>query len=230
MIVAGCALVGLLLGWFLPNLLALLPDRESEPAERARTPYRVLAARRGLRPLLAAPTAATWGLLAAVLGWRADLPAFLAVATLGVAMAYVDLREHRLPDPLTSAALVAAALLLAPAAAVTGEWGAYGRAWIVAASMFAAYLVLALLRPADLGLGDVKLAAVLGLVTGWLGWDIALAGIFLGFLAAGLVAVGLVLAGRAGRRTAVPFGPFMLFGALVAVGWGEPLLDAYLGR
>jgi leader peptidase (prepilin peptidase)/N-methyltransferase len=175
-------------------------------------------------------TAVTWGILAASRGWGADLPAYLVVAALGVAAAYVDLREHRLPDPLTSSALAAAGLLLAVAAAVDGDWSAYARAWIVAAVMFAAYLGLAMLRPADLGLGDVKLAAVVGLVTGWLGWGIAVVGAFLGFLLGGLAGVALVLARRAGRRTAIPFGPFMLAGALVAVAQGGTLLDAYLGR
>jgi leader peptidase (prepilin peptidase)/N-methyltransferase len=87
-----------------------------------------------------------------------------------------------------------------------------------------------MLRPADLGLGDVKLAAVVGLVTGWLGWGIAVVAAFLGFLLGGLAGVALVLAGRAGRRTAIPFGPFMLAGALVAVAQGGTLVDAYLGR
>jgi leader peptidase (prepilin peptidase)/N-methyltransferase len=55
-------------------------------------------------------------------------------------------------------------------------------------------------------------------------------GAFLGFLAGGLTGVGLMLAGRAGRRSSIPFGPFMLLGALVAVAWGRPLVDAYVGR
>jgi len=230
MTVIVCMGFGLLAGALVPSLIARLPDRDAEPGERARTPYRVLAAQRGLRPLLGVATAVTCGVVAAARGWEADLPAYLVVGTLGVAMAYVDIREHRLPDPLTSAALVAAASLLAVAAAMTGEWGAYGRAWLVAAALFTGYLALALLRPADLGLGDVKLAGVVGLMTGWLGWGTAVVAAFLGFLLGGLVGVLLVVAGRAGRRTAIPFGPFMLAGALLAVAWGDSLLDAYLGR
>ena len=230
------AVGGLVVGALLPTLLGALPDRNDvpnggvEPGGPVRTPYRVLAARRGLRPALGVATAVIWGILAASRGWVADLPAYLVVAALGVGSAYVDLREHRLPDPLTSSALAAAGVLLAVAAAVDGDWSAYARAWMVAAVMFAAYLGLAVLRPADLGLGDVKLAAVVGLVTGWLGWGIAVVAAFLGFLLGGLAGVALVLAGRAGRRTAIPFGPFMLAGALVAVAQGGTLLDAYLGR
>jgi leader peptidase (prepilin peptidase)/N-methyltransferase len=89
---------------------------------------------------------------------------------------------------------------------------------------------LAWVRPADLGLGDVKLAGVLGLVLGWQGWGVVVVGAFLGFLLGGLAGIGLMLAGRADRRTAIPFGPLLLFGALVAVAWGGPLVDAYVGR
>lgn len=227
LLVAG---LGLVAGALLPSLVAVLPDRDPEQGERPRTPHRLLAAAPGLAPLLAAATATTWAVLALSRGWGADLPAYLLVGALGVAMAYVDLREHRLPDPLTLAALVGGGLLLAAAAAVTGEWPAYGRAWLVAAAMFVAFLLLALIRPADLGFGDVKLAAAMGLVLGWLGWGVAVVGAFLGFLFGGLVGVALLLTGKAGRRTAIPFGPFMLLGALVAVVWGEVVLDAYLGR
>jgi leader peptidase (prepilin peptidase)/N-methyltransferase len=222
--------LGLIVGTALPALLAVLPDRAPEDGEPVRTPYRVLASAPRLRPLLGTATGATWGVLAATVGWGPDLPAYLWVGTLGVAMAYVDLCEHRLPDPLSAAALVGGGSLLAVAAAATGEWAAYGRAWLAAVAMFAAFLALALLRPADLGLGDVKLAGVLGLVLGWQGWGVVVAGAFFGFLFGGLTGVELMLVRRAGRRSSIPFGPFMLLGALVAVAWGGPLVDAYVGR
>jgi leader peptidase (prepilin peptidase)/N-methyltransferase len=228
--VAVLAGLGLVVGAVLPVVLAVLPDRVPEDGEPVRTPYRVLASAPRLRLFLGAATGVTWGVLAAAVGWAPELPAYLWVGALGVAMAYVDLREHRLPDPLTAAALVGGGSLLAVAAAATGAWGAYGRAWLAAMAMFAAFLALALLRPADLGLGDVKLAGVLGLVLGWQGWGFVLVGAFLGFLFGGLTGVGLMLVRRAGRRSSIPFGPFMLLGALVAVAWGRPLVDAYLGR
>ncbi|HEY9378487.1 MAG TPA: prepilin peptidase [Jiangellaceae bacterium] len=222
--------VGLIVGALLPSLIAVLPDREPEPGEHARTPYAMLATAPRLRPLLAVVTAGTWAVLAAARGWNADLPAFLAVGALAVALAYVDLREHRLPDPLMAAALAAGGVLLAGAAMLTGDWAGYGRGWLVAVVMFGAFLGLALLRPADLGMGDVKLAGVLGLMLGWLGWTVAVLGAFLGFLLGGLAGLVLLLAGRAGRRTPIPFGPFMLLGALIAIAAGAPMLDAYLGR
>jgi leader peptidase (prepilin peptidase)/N-methyltransferase len=95
--------------------------------------------------------------------------------------------------------------------------------------MTAGYAVLALLRPGELGLGDVKLAASLGLILGWIGWGHVMLGAFAGFLLGGLFSIGLLATGRATRRSHIPFGPFMLAGALVTAAWGAPLLAAYLG-
>ncbi|NEE01342.1 prepilin peptidase [Phytoactinopolyspora halotolerans] len=184
----------------------------------------------GLRPLLAAGTAAAWALLGVArddLG--AALPAYLVVAALGAAMVYVDIREHRLPDWLTFPALAAAAATLAIAAGVDGAWDAYGRACAAAAVSFAFFLVLALLRPSDLGLGDVKLAAVVGLLLGWIGWPVLVVGIFGAFLIGGVVGVVLLTAGRAGRRSAIPFGPPMLLATLAVTVWGDSIAATYLG-
>jgi leader peptidase (prepilin peptidase)/N-methyltransferase len=261
-LVAGCALLGLLIGWLVPGLIGRLPERQPDagdaelgtvgPGERPapavpyaagpatgasplrREPtYAEIARWPLLRPVLAALTAAVFGMLAAARGATADLPAFLALGATGVVLGTVDVRRHRLPDVVTGPALVVGALLLAGAAALggaDGTWSAYGRAWAGAFTLGAVYAALHLLRPADLGFGDVKLAVLLGLHLGWLGWGVLVAGGFLGFVVGGLVGVGLLLTRRATLRSAVPFGPSMLVGALLAVLWGQPLVDAYLGR
>lgn len=230
MTVLAAAALGLLAGALLPRLIALIPDRPPAPDEPARTPYRTLAEGRQVQLVLAAVTAAAWALLAAGRGLGADLPAFLLVAALGAAMAYIDVGEHRLPDWLTYPAFGGCAVLLAVAAAASGEWAGYGRAWLGALALTAGFLVLALLRPGELGLGDVKLAASLGLLLGWIGWGHVVLGAFAAFLLGGLYSVGLLVAGRANRRSQIPFGPFMLIGALIAIVWGTGLLGAYLGR
>jgi leader peptidase (prepilin peptidase)/N-methyltransferase len=228
---AAVGVVGALCGAALPAVVARIPDRPPVQDEPAIPPYRVLAAAPRLRPVLALTTATAWGLVAWA-RWEspADLPAYLLVATLGVAMAYVDLRIHRLPDRLTAAAFGGGTVLLTAAATTTGQWGSLGRALLGAAATTAFYLVLALARPADLGLGDVKLAATVGLVLGWVGWSAVVTGTLLAFVLGGLTGLVLMAAGRAGRRTAIPFGPPMLAGALLAVLWSRPLVDAYLGR
>jgi leader peptidase (prepilin peptidase)/N-methyltransferase len=79
-----------------------------------------------------------------------------------------------------------------------------------------------------MGFGDVKLAGVLGLYLGWLGWAEVVAGGFLGFLLGGVIGLGLMAVRRADRKSQIPFGPFMLAGALVAILWGGALADLYL--
>jgi leader peptidase (prepilin peptidase)/N-methyltransferase len=80
-----------------------------------------------------------------------------------------------------------------------------------------------------MGWGDVKLAAVLGLYLGFLGWGNLLVGAFAAFLFGGVFGIGLMLARRAGRKTQIPFGPWMIAGAWVGVFAGEVLAGAYFG-
>ena len=90
------------------------------------------------------------------------------------------------------------------------------------------YFLLAFLKPGAMGMGDVKLAGVLGLVLGWLGWGVVLFGGFLGFLLGGVLGIALMVAGKAGRKSKIPFGPFMVAGAFIAVLWGPDVVTWYL--
>ena len=238
MLVVAAAIAGALVGALLPRLVAMIPDREpatvqavpttGEQRTDAPTPYRALAALPHLSGYLAAATGVLWAVLAARLGNDAMLPAVLLVAALGVAMAYIDMREHRLPDWLTYPAFGGAAFALAGAATITGDWASYGRAWAGAIVLTSAFVVLALVRPGELGFGDVKLVASLGMLLGWIGWGHVVLGAFLSFLLGGVFSIVLLSLRRAGRRTAIPFGPFLLAGTLAAVAWGDVLLDVYL--
>ena len=97
-----------------------------------------------------------------------------------------------------------------------------------ALALFAFYFLLAFIYPAGMGFGDVKLAGLIGLYLGWLGWGSLLVGAFLGFLLGAVVGIALMVRGRAGRKTKIPFGPFMLMGAGIAVIWGQTLADVYI--
>jgi len=122
---------------------------------------------------------------------------------------------------------VIGALLLVPAA-VEGEWTPYLTAWLAGLALFTFYFVPVLIYPRGMGLGDVKLAGVLGLVLGWLGWGEVAVGAFLGFLFGAVVGGVLMVVRRAGRKTKIPFGPFMIAGTLVAIVWGADLWDLYV--
>jgi len=112
--------------------------------------------------LVAAVVPALWGVLA----WRvgglsrgAVLPAYLLLAAVGVALFWVDVDVHRLPEALTLPCLPAVALLLAIASATTGDWGALARAVACGVAAWVAYVILALAVPGGLGLGDATLGA-----------------------------------------------------------------------
>jgi leader peptidase (prepilin peptidase)/N-methyltransferase len=161
------------------------------------------------------------------LGPNPALPAFLYLAAVGVALAVIDLDVRRLPNAIVLPSYAVASVLLAMSSVVDATWTAYLRALAGMATLFLLYFVLALAHPGGMGFGDVKLAGVLGLYLGWLGWAEVAVGTFLGFLLGGAAGVLLIVLGRATRRSAIPFGPFMLAGALAAVLWGPALAGLY---
>jgi leader peptidase (prepilin peptidase) / N-methyltransferase len=136
-----------------------------------------------------------------------------------VVLAVVDLEVKRLPDALVLPAYPAAAVLLALCSAVTGEWSALLRAAACAGAAVTFFLVTALASPvADgLGLGDVKLAGVLGALLGWLGWYEAAMGLITGFAIGGLGAMLLLVLRRVRRSGSIPLGPALLAGAYLWV-------------
>jgi leader peptidase (prepilin peptidase) / N-methyltransferase len=149
-------------------------------------------------------------------GASADLPAWLWFVAVGLLLGVVDLREHRLPDRVLLAGTALAVVLLTGAALVSDRWDDLGRGLLAALACFGLLLVMALISPSGLGMGDVKLVALTGLYLGWLGWPVVVVGLFLGFLAQGLLGLGLLAARRAGLRTDLPFGPALLAGALAS--------------
>lgn len=168
------------------------------------------------------------GVLFALTAWRFGpgwvLPAFLFFAVAAVLLTVVDVRHRVLPNRVVLPSIVVGAVLLAVAAAATGEWSALLRAGIAAVVLFAVYLFLALISPRSLGMGDVKLAALLGLYLGWVGWGAVVLGAAAGFVVQALLALGLLAARRIGLRAELPFGPAMLLGAVIAIGWPDLLL------
>lgn len=206
-------------GWFLVACVALLGSGLSLLAE-------VLIAK-GLTRLGGLPslparitTAVLTGATCAAFAWRLgftpSLPAFVFLAILGAQLARVDIALHLLPNPLVLM-LLAGGLLLLLLPALSGQHtdGAL-RALLGAAILFAGYLVLGLISPGGIGMGDVKLAAPVGLYLGYLGWGQLLYGGLLGFILNGLLTVLIV--SKKGRKNAteVAHGPSML-GALAAV-------------
>ncbi|MFJ7325395.1 prepilin peptidase [Streptomyces cyaneofuscatus] len=155
--------------------------------------------------------------LAAATGPRPELAAWLLLAPPAVLLATVDRRVHRLPDPLTLPLAAAAVLLLGGAALLPGHAGSWTSGLLGGLVLGGFYLLLFLINPNGMGFGDVKLALALGVALGWYGWEVLFLGGFAGFLFGATYGLGLVLLRRAGRKTGIPFGPFMIVGALTGV-------------
>ena len=175
-------------------------------------------------PVVEAGTALLFALTALRFGLSWELPAFLFLAAAGVLLTVIDVQHKLLPDRVTLPAIGGGAGLLAVAALGTGEWPALLRAGLGAAVLFAAFLVLALISPRSLGMGDVKLAALLGLYLGWLGWPVLVFGAAAGFVVQAVLALALLVTRRIGLRGELPFGPAMLLGAALAIGCSDALL------
>jgi len=179
-------------------------------------------------PLVEAATAAVFIILTVRLGLDPALPAFLYLGAVGVALTMIDIDVKRLPNVIVLPSYAVGLALLGGAAVASGDPGRLLRAVLGMAALFGFYFLLALIYPAGMGFGDVKLAGLLGLYLGWLGWAEVIAGGFLGFLFGGVVGGALMAVRRAGRKSQIPFGPFMLVGAFVAILCGGALADLYL--
>lgn len=169
----------------------------------------------------------TWAALTVRLvpayGWPTTT-VWLLLAWLGVALTWIDLDVHRLPDGLVLPAYPAV-LVLTLVAAIVGP-APWLRALACGAVCFALFWLLAILPGGGMGGGDVKLAGLLGFALGWLGVASVVVWFVVTFLVGGVVAVVLLVSGRTGAKGHFAFGPAMCFGALVAAGWAMDLLTA----
>ena len=180
-------------------------------------------------PVVEAATCALFLATALRFGISADLPAFLYLAAIGVALTLIDIEHRRLPNSIVLPAYPVLAVLLVLAAVAKGDVERLIPAAIGGAALFAFYFTIAFVYPAGMGFGDVKLAGVLGLALGWIGWGALVVGAFAAFVVGAVVGLVVMRVRRTGRRSTIPFGPFMLLGAAIGIGWGEPLATAYLG-
>ena len=201
--IAAIGVLGLILSPLTELLIArLLPRLGGLPAIRVRM-----------------TTAMVTGVVSAAFALRfgADsmLPAFLLIAVLGVQMARIDISLHLLPNPLVLSLLLGGLCLFLASGLVESQWASLARAAASAAILFVIYLLLALISPGAIGMGDVKLAGPIGLYLGYLGWTQLLYGGLFGFLVNGIVTVVVVASNRGKRPSEVAHGPSMLAGAAV---------------
>jgi leader peptidase (prepilin peptidase) / N-methyltransferase len=226
---AAGAIIGLLAGAVLRGTVFRLSvpsgDPERTTCSHCTAPVRSWATVRcgrcgsslGTPLVLELATAVVLALVLGRFGAQLETSAFAFLGVLGVALAAIDITVHRLPDRLTLPAYPVLIALLAVAAIADHDVSALVRALLGGVALAGGYLLLALLRPGQLGGGDVKLAGVAGLALGWLGWSTLISGAVLGFLLSAVVSLALLTLRRITLRSEICFGPFLLGGALLAI-------------
>ena len=246
-VIAGSAVLGLLVGSLLNVLIDRVPhgvplrgERDGEasaPVSWFGLPAQPWVLRRGRHAGEPLPsrwlwveivTVAVFVELAVRYGDSSLLVPLLVLGASLVAVSAIDLELLRIPDRITFPTLALALPLIVVVSVQQDTTDAIPAALIGSVAYFLLLFTTHMIYPAGMGFGDVKLAGVLGLYLGWLGWAEVIAGGFLGFLFGGVVGAALMAVRRAGRKSQIPFGPFMLAGAFTAILWGGALADLYL--
>lgn len=250
-LLAGSVLVGLMVGSFLNVVIHRVPRKESIVKPGSRCPgcgtqlspkdnipvasWLILRGKcRSCRapispryPLIELLTAVLFAITAVRLGPDWALPAFLVVVAGLIAISAVDLERFIVPNRILYPTLFIAAPLLLLAGALEDDWSSVRTAAIGGALAWGLLLVIHLISPRGMGFGDVRLAGLIGMTTGWLSVGHVLVALFLGFLTASVVGVSLIFLKLKGRKDKVPFGPFLALGAYLAILFGDPILSWY---
>lgn len=232
---AFAGLLCLLAGLLVPALVRRIPepgldgesDGEPEVGE-VKESYADLAALPGLAVRSAGASGLAGSLVGLALGWDWALLFLLPLVPVSVALAVVDWRTRLLPTRVIAPAYVVTVALVLACWVLTRETDDLVRAgygWLVAGGLF---FVLWFVHPRGLGYGDVRLAGLLGIALGQLGWAQLAVGVYGAFLLGG-VGGGLLSLLRVVERRAFPFGPFMLVAALVGVVAGEDIAGLVTG-
>ena len=248
-----CGGVGLAVGSFLNVVIYRVPRKESivrprshcpacgvQLADRDNVPVvswlvlrgrcRSCHARISVRyPIVELATAGLFIAAAVRFGASWVVPGYCLFFASLLAISVIDLDHYIVPNRIVYPTLFATVPLMLGAAGLSHQWTAFGHAALGGLAGFLGFFVIHLISPRGMGFGDVRLAGVIGVYLGWLGYGHLAVGLFLAFLSASVVGIGLMITRVRGRRDAVPFAPFMAVGAIAAVLWGHQIIHLYRG-
>lgn len=155
-------------------------------------------------------------------------PAYAVFTISMLLLTVTDLDTKLIPNRILGPSIVACAVLLSVGWLFDRDAGSLVRSVLGAVAYFFTMYALALIARGGLGFGDVKLAFLIGMMTGFLGWGPVIVAGILGFIIGGVVSLVLLISGRMTRKDAIPFGPFMVAAGFVATVWGVAITDWYL--
>lgn len=250
-LVVLCGLLGLIVGSFVnvliyrvPRGMSLVSPRSSCPScgaqilDRDNVPVVSWLLLRGrcrtcrapisaLYPLVELVCAALFAGTAGRFGYDWILPAYLVLFAGLLALSVIDVERMVLPKAIVWPLTGIVAVLFLLAAAVTDQWHQLLEGAICAAAWFLLFYVMFTISPKLLGFGDVRLAPVLGLSLGWLGWRYVVLGFFAANLVGAVVGLALIAGNRMTRRERIPYGIFLAVGCAIAVFAGPELLSPF---
>ncbi len=257
-VAAICGVYGLVIGSFLNVVIYRVPRKESLVRPRSHCPncettiaprdnvpvvsWLLLRGRcrhcgEGISaryPLIELLTAVLFAAVGARFAHSFALPAYLVLTAALIALSAIDLEHYILPNRIIYPLGYALVPLFALASLLEHDWASFRDAFVGAVLAFAFFVVLRIISPRSMGMGDVRLSPILGFALGWLTLRHVVIGLFVGFLLGALVGVGVMakVGVREGRKRAVPFGPFLAAGTLLVVLFGQAFVDFYdkLGR
>lgn len=161
------------------------------------------------------------------LSWTGVGEAALAAGL--VSLAFIDFDHFLLPKRVVYTTLAVVAAIFLAGAAVGDEWHRLLVAVLCGLVPWALFFAINFVSPKAMGFGDVRLALLMGFGLGWLNAEYAFLGFVVASMLGSLVGVALMLAGKAGRKTPIPFGTFLACGAILAALAGSPVVNWYSG-
>jgi leader peptidase (prepilin peptidase)/N-methyltransferase len=251
LLIAYCAIFGLVIGSFLNVVIYRVPRKESVVSPRSACPtcstpissrdnvpiFSWLFLRGKCRschspisiryPLIELATAGLFGGVAARIGYSWSLPAYLVLAAGLLALASIDLEHLLLPKRIVYPVLGLVSASLVIAAAATHHWHYLLVAGLSAIAWFIVFFAMNAISPRLLGFGDVRLAPVLGLALGWLGVRYVLLGFFAANLIGAVLGLSLIATKQMTREQQIPYGVFLALGTMLAIFAGPELLRPF---
>jgi leader peptidase (prepilin peptidase) / N-methyltransferase len=252
-LVVVCGVLGLMVGSFLNVVIWRLPRGESIVRPPSHCPHcdteikpydnipvlswvllrgRCRSCGAGISaryPLVELTCAVLWVAMVLRFGESWALPAYLVLVSALLALSLIDFDTFLLPNKIVYPLTVALVVLLGLAAVLDDSGDDFVRALLGGAAAFTFFGIVHLISPRGMGFGDVKLSFSLGVALGWISWGSVFLGLFLGFFLGAVVGIALIATRIKSRRDHVPFGPFLAAGTVIAILFGQVLLDLYRG-